>query len=254
MKEHCITITFGDRAENHVGMQKIGKLSDRGFSIGELKMTAGKVKEMGGSAKMIDLSTRDNPAAILIIDNGIDLLLKKQSKKLEKQSKKLEKQLLSLPWDTKCMMYGRVVNKRARHNLCFSSFDQEPDYKAGKGRVISFDKILLLRKLREQIGLLLPAAKGLEAEGNLYPDITKCGIGFHGDSERRKVVGVRLGSSMILKYKWFYRNSEIVGKSFEIMLNHGDIYIMSEKAVGFDWKKSSIRTLRHAAGCAKFTK
>jgi hypothetical protein len=25
-------------------------------------------------------------------------------------------------------MYGRVVNKRARHNICFSDFDQEPDY------------------------------------------------------------------------------------------------------------------------------
>lgn len=29
---------------------------------------------------------------------------------------------------------------------------------------------------------------------------------------------------------------------------------MSEKAVGFDWKKSSIFTLRHATGCDKYTK
>ena len=32
------------------------------------------------------------------------------------------------------------------------------------------------------------------------------------------------------------------------MLNSGDVYIMSDKAVGFDWKRSSLLTLRHAAG------
>lgn len=33
-----------------------------------------------------------------------------------------------------------------------------------------------------------------------------------------------------------------------IELNGGDIYIMSSKAVGCDWKSSSTVTLRHAAG------
>jgi hypothetical protein len=30
------------------------------------------------------------------------------------------------------------------------------------------------------------------------------------------------------------------------------MYVMSYKAVGFDWKKKSIMTLRHAAGSDKF--
>lgn len=34
----------------------------------------------------------------------------------------------------------------------------------------------------------------------------------------------------------------------EISLQPGDVYIMSEKAVGFDWKRSAVPTLRHAAG------
>jgi hypothetical protein len=29
---------------------------------------------------------------------------------------------------------------------------------------------------------------------------------------------------------------------------------MSEKAVGSDWKKKKIATIRHATGCEKFTK
>ena len=33
----------------------------------------------------------------------------------------------------------------------------------------------------------------------------------------------------------------------------GDVYVMTEKAVGSDWKKSTILTLRHSAGCKKYT-
>jgi hypothetical protein len=32
------------------------------------------------------------------------------------------------------------------------------------------------------------------------------------------------------------------------------MYVMSEKAVGFDWKKRIVPTLRHAAGCDKYIK
>lgn len=45
-----------------------------------------------------------------------------------------------------------------------------------------------------------------------------------------------------------------IGKLIRIYLNHGDLYVMSSKAVGFDWKKRSIYTLRHAAGTDKSLK
>lgn len=32
----------------------------------------------------------------------------------------------NLDWDTKAYMYGRVVNKHARHNLCFGQDSQDP--------------------------------------------------------------------------------------------------------------------------------
>ena len=39
----------------------------------------------------------------------------------------------------------------------------------------------------------------------------------------------------------------------KIELNDGDMYVMSEKSVGFDWLKKVVPTLRHATGCDKFT-
>ena len=92
----------------------------------------------------------------------------------------------------------------------------------------------------------------LNAEANYYYDITKCGIGYHGDAERRKVVAVRMGATMPLYYKWF-QNSEPISEPIEVLLNDGDMYIMSEKAVGFDWLKKKVPTLRHATGCSKYT-
>ena len=44
--------------------------------------------------------------------------------------------------------------------------------------------------------------------------------------------------------------NKIINYSF-IIIYH---FMMSEKAVGRDWKRKSIPTLRHAAGCDKYIK
>jgi hypothetical protein len=32
----CYTVTFGDVAENHVGMQKIGQIANNGYSVEQI--------------------------------------------------------------------------------------------------------------------------------------------------------------------------------------------------------------------------
>ena len=76
-----------------------------------------------------------------------------------------------------------------------------------------------------------------------------------GDRERKMVAGVRLGlgaNGMPLKFMWFC-DSEPVGTEGRILLNAGDVYLMSEKAVGFDWLTKKELTLRHAAGADKYS-
>ena len=55
-----------------------------------------------------------------------------------------------------------------------------------------------------------------------------------------------------MRWQWF-KDGMPVGKPIGIHLNSGDVYIMSEKAVGADWKLKSKYTLRHAAGADKYT-
>ena len=73
------------------------------------------------------------------------------------------------------------------------------------------------------------------------------------DAERKKVIGLRLGETMPLYFNWF-KNCTSIGKMFSVQINSGDIYIMSKKTTGYDWKKRSIYTLKHSAGADKYTK
>ena len=274
--DQTFTLTFGDQGENHVGMQKVGKMAKEGFSLADLRKTQRFFEERSVVAKIyylnrllegsvdVEYPKRVRPAYLLVVRNGIDALLgyAGAADDLYKEQNDLEK-------DTKAFMYGRVVDKKARHNLCFDQKSQEPDYENGKGRIVGYEEVPITAAVRETIQSILPIENAI-VEGNYYFDIDKCYIGFHGDAERRKVIGMRLGASFKFHYQWYgtpeydeeetkkakAKNSsardrftkKMLGPRFEITLNHGDFYVMSEKAVGTDWMSKKEITLRHAAG------
>ena len=245
------TITFGEQVENHVGMEMIGRLSDEGFDVLEMSEAEYEFQCRGCQCEMIDLTSNlpeeqiddSLSACVLVIRDGV---------KVFTDPDELYEEQSNLRWDKKAKQYGRVVNKRARWNLCFSDFDQEPNYEEGMGRVVSFEHLPCLSEIRKYLHSYL-GEKGIDllAEGNYYYDPKTTGIGWHGDFERKIVVAVRLGVSTPLRYQWFHKG-EPLGERIDILLNHGDMYIMSEKATGQDWKKKNIPTLRHCAGADKF--
>lgn len=250
MANSVYTITFSECVENHVGMQKVGQISSNGFTIEELEKAMDKLKEDGVECTLVDLTLYEydtERAAILIIYNGMNVLGSPADKLLEEQD--------NITYDATYYDTRRksVLNKRARHNVCFGEEEQEPDMEEGKGTIIAFNNVPLLNNVRKRLSYYLgDKASQLMAEGNKYYDPNKCGIGYHGDVERRKVIALRLGGTMDLWYSWFY-SSKSIGDPYRIILDHGDMYVMSEKATGNDWKKRSIFTLRHAAGCKKYT-
>eukprot|EP00940_MAST-03C_sp_MAST-3C-sp2_P001638 g1638.t1 len=256
-RHETISLTFGDRAENHAGMQCIGDLAESGFTYEELQKMNAKWIEAGAKTELISLherlpsedlrSDRAHRSGVLIIRNGLAHLLKK-----ERAADDLWREQRRLDFDKKALFRGKVKNKRARWNLCFAERKQEPDYAQGKGRIVAFDDCAHLKELRGSLASAFgEKAANLYAELNMYYDVTKCGIGFHGDSERKIVICARIGASMPMDFQWFLRFRP-VGERCSFVLNHGDVYVMSEKATGCDWKKSSIYTLRHAAGCKKY--
>jgi len=248
------TYTFSECVENHVGMQNVGTKSDKGFSIETLKYTQKNFEDKGCKTELIHLNEllppdikSEDSAYILIVRNGINTLLNNTG--LPYLTDELVNQKEQV--DKKAFMKGRVVNKIARWNLCYANENQEPDYENKKGRLISFKESPMLNKIRESLPLFIgDIGNNLFAELNYYYNIKSCYIGYHGDTERRLVIGMRIGASFPLKYMW-YQQSKPIGKELSLLLNHGDLYMMSEKAVGTDWMRKIIPTLRHSAGFCK---
>jgi len=240
--KQTITLTFSESVENHRGNQVLGKIADKGFNLDDINPLLQYPHELYNLNNLLGGDITDT-AHFIVFRNGLKTMFNIDHEDLYKEHSVLNP-------DTKCIMYGRVVNKKARHNLCFDDFNQSPEYESGKGTVIDFKDLPITNKLRNSISQLGTSFKDLKAEGNYYYNIDKCYIGWHGDTERKKVLGVRIGGVFPIHFRW-YKNSKEASDKFSLDLNPGDIYIMSEKTTGFDWKKRSIYSLRHSAGFLK---
>lgn len=240
------TLTFGDVAENHAGMERIGSLAAAGLSPEALVRVAAahgsgaEVHELGA------LCPGAERAVVVVLRGAVDRLLGAGG------ADGVAAEHACLTPDTRALMRGRVVTKRARHNLCFSDAARAADYAAGRGTIVAWADVPETRRLRDAVARLFGAG-GLQCEANYYYDVASpaVGIGFHGDGERRVGVGARFGASMRLVFGW-WRDARPVGALASITLAHGDVYAMSDKAVGHDWRRRSVPTLRHAAGSEKF--
>ncbi len=237
-----VTHTFSECVENHAGMQKIGTKRKRGFEQTHLEACHEK---HGGV--LHHLQHEDDSAVVWVIPNGVNKLMGANG------ADALHAESLAQPFDTRYYdaKKKKVFTKHGRQNNCYADEAQAPDVDHGKGTVIAFDTAPQMQELRAKLPTLLgDEAKGLYAETNLYTDVRKLevGIGFHGDTERSLVVGVRLGrASLPLRFQWFHK-SKAVGAEHQIPLHHGDMYAMSWKATGHDWRFSSLTTLRHGVG------
>ena len=262
------TVTFGDVAENGPGMQHIGTASGVGLTRAELEQAKGKFEAAGLVCELIDLRMEGwsgevlqnvpvdilegwkelDSACLLVVRSAVGFLAGEGG--LETVSQEQE----DLEPDRKAWMRGRVVNKLARWNLCYADVAQEADVENRKGTIVPFSELPALSRVRAALpNFFGKKGETLNAELNVYYDVEKCGIGFHGDAERNVTIGMRLGVEIPFEYQWF-KESKPIGNRIRVELQQGDMYAMGAKAVGTDWKRRKVPTLRHAAGAAKFLK
>ena len=241
----------------HVGGTEFGDgIREHGFSVQELKDIQQKV---GG--EYISISDNlpknlrdDNEAGILVIRSSgnegssipvsktfADQLYNEQKSKVDYDSKF---------WDNR---RSKTLNKQARKNIVFGEEEvvHSDDYK--QCSIKAFSSLPQLSRFKDLLPRALgQKAVGLNAEGNHY-DHSKSGIGFHGDSERKIVVCLSLGKTSVLRYQWrMPGSSEHKHEPVDVTVNHGDVYIMSEKATGFDWKLRSKVRVVHGAGHSNY--
>ena len=292
MESERMSLTCAPGGENNRGMEIIGRMpiKGEGFTAEDIEGLGPYFK---GKTNIVMDKYGDRPVVVLdlnalsldeYIDNGLEdedqarvLILRNWAKGADKD---IYKEIAPIRWDAEYLdpnkyrteivdgkevrIRGKRMNKLARTNLCFvADREQEPAVFEGKGTIYDLKKLENLNKgvekLKEQIaaGLIEIGSKTKViinvVEGNRYYDLKKTGIGFHGDTERVVVICISIGGEAYpMRWQWF-KDGMPIGKAIDIKLNSGDVYIMSEKAVGADWKKKSKYTLRHSAGAKKYT-
>lgn len=280
------SLTCAPGGENHVGMEIIGSapIKGEGFTANDLEGLHKYYETLGYKTTILNLNDisdvplikklgSDHQARVIILRRWLQECFGDTS------GENVYEELCSDEWDAEYLdpnkyrieivnniemrVRGKRMNKRARKNLCYVyGMSQEPDVMNGKGRIVDLKgKVLLCKavaKIKKQItdGLIVIGSDTRVeinvVEGNRYYNLKNTGIGFHGDTERVVVICISIGCDAYpMRWQWF-KNSMPVGKSIDIFLDSGDVYIMSEKAVGTDWKKRSTYTLRHAAGANKY--
>jgi len=157
--QFTITLTFGDCGENHKSMQMIGNKVEKGkgYNLKNLHNIKKRFQKLGCDVELFTLNNNPdnnkdknvdvNEAYVLVIRNAIQKVWNSYDKLIEEQQ--------SLDYDKKAFMYGRVVNKNARYNLCFDDKSQEPEYENGKGRIISYDSMPVLNNIKKSMSKLL---------------------------------------------------------------------------------------------------
>jgi len=252
-------VTFGEVAILHVGGEEFGDgIRESGFSTELLKELNNKIPNSEYIPIVNGLPEEEvykHDAGVLVIRCDTN---NKSSTSLPvnvDDANKLYKEQDGIEYDTKYWdnRRQRDLFKRARLNIVFgdNEIEHSEDYKQPSVR--SFYNLPYLNKFRGDLESVLgDKASGLQAEGNHY-NHGKSGIGYHGDAERKTVICLSLGKKSILRYHW--RNpgsSDNINPGTDIELNHGDVYIMSEKATGYDWKHRSKYRLVHGAGYSKY--
>ena len=283
MNTERISLTMAPGGENHRGNQLIGRMpiKGEGFTCNDIEMIGENISKVikKENIEVLNLNNLSGEESIMGLkeeDQARFIILRNWSDKTEN----IYKECTDNKWDSKYLdpnkyrteikdgkevrIRGRVMNKLARTNLCYvAGMSQEPEYIEGKGTIVDLNSKKTLHnevnRLREmlQTSLIEGGSKSKVeinvVEGNRYYNLKKTGIGFHGDTERVVVICLTIGGggNYPMRFQWF-KDGMPLGNPIDINLNDGDVYVMSEKAVGADWKLRSKYTLRHAAGAEKY--
>lgn len=232
-------------------MARYGEPAQRGFTRFELETAAARCQQLGYQTELYDLCTGlpwyyDVDAQVLVVRDGCYLF---------PEHEQLIKEISAISSETnsRARRDGKVFLRKAYRNLCISDRYVQPYIEQGRGTVLPFAELPYIDTARQVLPQIFgDKAHNLYAKLNYYYDIYRCGMGYHGDGEHKRVIALRVGENIPLHFQWFY-GGKAVGKNMPLDIHGNDIYIMSEKAVGFDWHCRHIPTLRHAAGCVKYT-
>ena len=254
MSSHAsYTLLIVDRAAREQAKaseaQALGQCAERGFSPEQLRALHAKLSAEGSavSSRLYELTSACRAAGasdanVLVVKLPADVADGAYAEMRD-----------SVKYSRYAFRYGRRVTSRSRNIAYVSGEPCGEDPESNAPEVVAWRDVPHCQRVREFLNDLLCDTEAVHAVAIRYADIRECGIRWHGDAERRKTLVTRLGPNSKRHPFWlmWYHNHAPVSDPIRIDIEHGEVCIPSEKAVGTDCKRYIIPTLRHATGFLK---
>lgn len=231
-----------------------GQNINAGFNIADMRIARFLFEQVDCETEFYILNQKigipTEVAAVLVIKKGIDKLLEF----VNSTSDDMFKELSAVKWNKKEIINGKSKNTKNYWNIKMNELtdDININYEKKIPNMIDYNNIPLTHRIRDIIpNFIGDKAKDLEGTGYNYWDVTKTGKTWNAQTDKRKIFGVHLGESSQIYFQWYF-NDVPKGQRMAIDLEHGDMYFLSEKAVGFDGNKVNAPILRHAYGHEDF--
>ena len=250
MSNVSYSVLLGDRVAVDSQPTKSGRgvVSQKGWDEAVLRATAERLRDAGVDASIVELTPH------CTVPNASDACALVVRNFQPEFCNKLLETFKTTKFDSFTKMYGKVCDAHSRHIVYFDETAVAPSREDCQHTVLAWGDQPQLAGILDWMRSTLGNCDDITIGCGLkYPDIDRCGISWHGDAERKKTALVRLGPNSErhpLHFAWFHKHDR-VSEVVSIHLSHGDMVLYSDKAMGYDWKKSSIPTVRHATGFLK---
>ena len=248
-------LTFSDVISHSSKMKEIGIPCSSGFKNEDL-MRMFSVLPIG-TAELHNI--RDIlPSTFYNIPDSYVLIMRSTFKSFSdeiikvftsEESNNIEGQITGVNWDRERFHNGRIVENKLNHKLLFNDmydgYKSFPNIEENIGTIYNSRRIESIRQLH--ILLESTMGSGLFIEGTSYYDINQCYTPFGQEKKKKKIIGLCIGNSIPLCFKWFH-NTQITSDIYKIILNHGDLFIMSEMAAGLNKESKTKLYIKHGFG------
>ena len=248
--ETSITLNFCDNIESN---DNIGEESDYGFSNNDILRVHSQFSETSEIYNLKDMlppSIQDIPDVfILIIRNNGNNILDQLLQILITSESNSDGIITGVQWDTEKYKNGQIKQSKEKYKLIFKDLYEEykinSNYQLNKGTIYNYKRIPQLEYIKCFFESILYGP--FVIEGNCYYNKKECYTSMHRDKKRKKVIGLKLGGSSPLNFRW-YHGTIRCSETKTIILNHGDIYILSELATGSIKEKLTKLFIKYSEG------
>lgn len=248
-------VTFSDIVSHGSGMKSFGVHNEGGFKNEDLLKMHSVLKP--GTSELHNIKTI-LPQTLYDIPDVYVLIMRNyfvnESNNLWNifntiESSNQNGEITGVQWDDERIHNNKLVKNKLNKKLLFldlsDSYKHSISITENRGTIYNYQKIPALKNLHTIFESTMCGP--LQIEGTMYYNTNECYTPLHQEKEKWKIINLCVGKSIPINFIWFHQ-TERVSNPYSILLNHGDLCLISEFAAGVVKEKQTRLYLKSSIG------